>query len=181
MQILNAGFFNIVECVTILHNITQYCQYYSICTRSLLLLGLHVQIGEKIPAVRSTQLMGEIPENQAKLQFLGHNRLATGIISICYMPCLNPLSSSSSQPSPGRAAPLSKYPDSDPSESPELGTARLATVIKLVSCIGSGTRAVAAQPSPARPPGPGLSRPWPPAPCRACIQVWQLPLLGPAD
>ena len=66
------------------------------------------------------------------------------IISICYMPCLNPLS----HPSPG--SPSQQVPGLGPSGLPRrrarawgdrgsTGTGKLATAIKLMSCIGQGT------------------------------------------
>ena len=93
---------------------------------------------------------------------------------------------------PGQPLSLNKSPDSEPplAESPGLWRAgtgvALATAIKLMSCIGLGTRQwqLGRQPGPGPGPRRGLSRPSgaPPGRNNGGIQVWPLPLPGgPAE
>ena len=109
--------------------------------------------------------MGDIPENQATLQCLVHNRPATGKHHLNMSHAMS--KSSVFFPTlPWQPLSLSKSPDSDlPRPSPparagwdrgSTGTAKLATVINLMSCIGQRGSG-----SSARAPGPagGLSRP----------------------
>ena len=115
---------------------------------------------------------GRHPGESGNIAMFGSQQACNwqNIISICYMQCLNPLSSSKpslGSPGPSVSGSLSKSPGSDPSpgrvprvlacgDRGSTGTAKLATVIKLMSCIGLGTRQWQLDCQPC--PGPGPRR-----------------------